>query len=274
MVRADLIALAARQSATLGDIAHRPWPLPDGDWRLGQTWEDLLFVHWRVSGASLRAVVPHLLEIDRFDGEAWIGVTPFRITGLRVRGLPPLPFLSSFPELNVRTYVSAGGTPGIFFLSLDAARSVAVGGGRRAYKLPYYRARMSMSRAKQRVRFESERVQDGAERRAFRADYRPTGAAFEPPPGTLEHFLTERYRLYTAEGETLYYADIHHRPWSISIAEALIDENTMLPAAVMRTDETALTHAAEPQHTLIWPLRKADTTPQADAARSDSASRR
>jgi uncharacterized protein len=258
MVRADLIALAARQSATLGDIAHRPWPLPDGDWRLGQTWEDLLFVHWRVSGASLRAVVPHLLEIDRFDGEAWIGVTPFRITGLRVRGLPPLPFLSSFPELNVRTYVSAGGTPGIFFLSLDAARSVAVGGGRRAYKLPYYRARMSMSRAKQRVRFESERVQDGAERRAFRADYRPTGAAFEPPPGTLEHFLTERYTLYTVDAaHRLHSADIHHAPWPLQPAEAELRENTMTaPYGLHLPPVEPLLHYAARQDVVVWPLRR------------------
>jgi uncharacterized protein YqjF (DUF2071 family) len=233
---------------------------------LGQTWEDLLFAHWRAPVSSLRAVVPPALDVDVFEGDAWLGVTPFLLTGLRVRGAPPVPFLSSFSELNVRTYVKTGGKPGIFFLSLDTSSALAVAGARRAYKLPYYRARMSMDRAGRRTRFESARTNGGLPR-TFRAEYRPRAAAFEPRPGTLEYFLTERYCLYTVEGRHLYRAEIHHRPWSISPADVLIDENTMVPATITLADDAPLAHVAEPQDTLIWPLR------QADAASSDSASR-
>jgi uncharacterized protein len=210
--------------------------------------------------------VPPALDVDVFEGDAWLGITPFRLTGLRVRGAPPMPFLSSFPELNVRTYVTAAGKPGIFFLSLDAASPLAVAGARRTYKLPYYRAHMSMSRAGRRTLFESARTNGGHPRR-FRAAYRPRAAAFEPRPGTLEYFLTERYCLYTVEGRHLFRAEIHHRPWRISPAETLIEENTMVPSAITLSDDAPLAHVAEPQDTLIWPLR------QADSASSDSASR-
>ena len=259
--------LAARQSAALDETRHRPWPLPDGDWFLAQTWENLLFAHWRVPVGAVEALIPPALDVDLFDGEAWLGITPFRLTGLRVRGLPPVPFVSAFPELNVRTYVTVGGKPGIFFLSLDTPSSLAVAGARRAYKLPYFHARASMRRAGGTIEFESVRAQAASHARAFRVRYRIASPAFEPRPGSLEYFLTERYRLYTAGGPHLYLAEIHHVPWRISPASALIEENTMVPAPITLTGDGPLLHVAEPQDALIWPLR------QAEAASSDSASR-
>jgi uncharacterized protein YqjF (DUF2071 family) len=252
------LSLAARQSAALEQTAHRPWPLPPGSWWLAQTWEHVLFAHWRVPESAVRALVPPALEIDRHDGEAWIGITPFRLAGFRLRGTLPAPIISRFPELNVRTYVTAGGKPGIFFLSLDAASRLAVAGARRAYKLPYFRARMSMSVRGRRVAFESERTDAGALRRVFRAEYRPTGSAFEPRPGTLEHFLTERYCLYAVEGRLLHRAEIHHPPWRIAPGMAELEENTMVPAPLELPPEQPLLHVAEPQDALIWPLRHAD----------------
>src|SRR5829696_6753840 len=111
---------------------------------MGQTWHDLLFAHWPVDPAALRRVVHPSIPIDTWDGQAWIGVTPFDIRGARVRGVPPLPVASSFPELNVRTYATIDGRPGIHFLSLDAANVAAVYAARRLYRLPYWRARMEI----------------------------------------------------------------------------------------------------------------------------------
>jgi uncharacterized protein len=207
-------------------------------------------------------VVPPQLEIDAFDGSAWIGVLPFRLTGFRLRGLVAAPRLSSFPELNVRTYVKVGDSPGILFISLDAARRWAVVGARRLYRLPYYDARMSMTKGEW-IEFSSARI---GGRRRFRARYRPAGAPLSFEPGSLEHFLTERYRLYTIHRSRIYCGDAHHVPWSIQPAEAEIEQNTMVPRGIPLEGEPLLHYAAR-QDALIWPLR------QADSAKSDSASR-
>src|SRR4051795_4893329 len=130
-----LAADARAQAAGLRETAHRPWPPPAGPWVQGQTWRDLLFAHWPLPAEALRPAVPAELPIDTFDGVAWLGVTPFRVTGARPRGTPPVPILSSFLETNVRTYTTIGGRPGIWFLSLDAARTLPVLGARRSYRL-------------------------------------------------------------------------------------------------------------------------------------------
>src|SRR5215211_4746531 len=120
----------------MGVTRHRPWPLPDRGWLMGQTWKQLLFAHWRVDPEELRRVVPSPLELDLREGAAWIGITPFVVSALRLRRTPPLPVGSHFPELNVRAYVRFGGKPGIYFLSLDASSSLAIAAARRAYRLP------------------------------------------------------------------------------------------------------------------------------------------
>jgi uncharacterized protein YqjF (DUF2071 family) len=254
---ANMLSAAARQSAALGETNHRPWPLPAGGWSLGQTWESLLFAHWRVPVSAVRALVPPALDVDIYEEDAWLGITPFLLRGLRVRGTLPLPVASTFPELNVRTYVSVDGKPGIFFLSLDAANGLAVAGARRLYKLPYFRARMSMRQRGTRVQFESVRSEPGAHRRAFEAGYRPVGPTFEARPGTLEYFLTERYCLYTVEGRRLYRAEIHHPPWQLAPADAFIEENTMVPAPLELPAAEPLLHYAPRQDTLVWPLQRA-----------------
>src|SRR5450631_1211350 len=127
----------------LQSLSHRPWPLPTGPWVMAQSWHDLLFAHWPVEPESLKELVPPQLPLDIFDGRAWVGVIPFRMSGIRARGLPPLPGLSRFPELNVRTYVTLDGKPGVYFFSLDAANLPAVLTARKFYSLPYFHARMS-----------------------------------------------------------------------------------------------------------------------------------
>src|SRR3954463_13701517 len=153
-----LVDEVPRQRAVLRETAHRPWPLPRGPWLMGQTWHDLLFAHWPVDPDHLRQVVHPAIPIDLWEDRGGIGVTPFAIQGLHLRRLPPLPGGASFPELNVRTYATIDGRPGIHFFSLDAASALAVLAARRVYRLPYYRARMSIDADGDRVAYASERL--------------------------------------------------------------------------------------------------------------------
>jgi uncharacterized protein len=243
----DFLTAAARQAQVLDDVAHRPWPLPDEPWAQAQTWDDLLFAHWRVDADELARLLPPELPLDTFDGAGWLGITPFQLTNLRLRGLPPLPFVSAFPELNVRTYATLDGKPGIWFFTLDAASQLAVEGAKRTYKLPYHHARMSVERGESFVQYESARP--GA---AFSGRYRGAGDFFHAEPGTLEYFLTERYCLYTADGGRLYRAEIHHPRWTLQQGEATIDLNTMAPIA-LGDDEPHLLYSAR-QDVVIWAL--------------------
>src|SRR4051812_7168863 len=185
---------------------------------MGQTWDDLLFSHYRIPVEQLRPLVPDGLEIEEHSGTAWLGVTPFVVTGLRARGLLPLPFASSFRELNVRTYVTRDGKPGIWFFSLDASSQVAVEAARRLYRLPYFRADISVRRRGDELLYDCSR-DDG---RAFGASYAGVGDVPPPEPASLEHFLRERSCLSAEHENRLYRADIHHRPWPLQAAEAQI----------------------------------------------------
>ena len=218
---------------------------------MGQTWDDLLFIHYRVPRDELRALVPDGLEVQEHLGTAWLGVTPFVVTGLRARGLLPLPFASSFRELNVRTYVTRDGKPGIWFFSLDASSQLAVEAARRLYRLPYFRAEISIRRRGDEILYDCSR-HDG---KAFSAAYRPRGEVFNAADGSLEQFLTERYCLYAEHEAQLYRADIHHRSWPLQVAEARIELNTMPPLKV--PDDDTLVHFSRRQDVVIWPLEDA-----------------
>lgn len=220
-------------SDPFAETEHRPWPLPERPWVMYQRWESLLFAHYQVPAEVLRARVPATLALEQFDGSAWLSITPLLVASVRARGLPPLPGVSSFPELNVRTYVTFGGRPGVFFLSLDAASWAAVAGARTLYHLPYYRAAMRLRRFPAGAyHYFSRRVQGGASGPAeFRARYRPLGLVHRSAPGSLDHWLSERYCLYAAAGERIYRTEIQHARWPLQDAEAAIDRNTMAEAA-------------------------------------------
>jgi uncharacterized protein YqjF (DUF2071 family) len=219
---------------------------------MGQTWDDLLFVHYRVPAGRLGELVPDGLEVQQHSGSGWLGVTPFAITGLRARGMLPLPLVSSFLELNVRTYVTRDGKPGIWFFSLDASSQLAVEAARRLYRLPYFRARIAFARRSGRLKFDCVR-EEGKE---FSAAYRSTGPVAKAESGSLEHFLTERYCLYAEHKGRLYRAEIHHRPWPLQPAEARIDTNTIPPETLDLPAEPLLHYSAR-QDVLIWPLEGA-----------------
>ena len=200
---------------------------------MAQTWNDLLFAHWAVETAAIRALVPPMLTLDRHAGTAWLTITPFYLSDLHARGLPALPWGSNFPELNVRTYVTVGGKPGVYFFSLDAGSPLAVTAARALYHLPYFRAEMDVQRDEgDAIRYRSRRTHDGAPSAEFRASYRPIGDAATSSPGSLDHWLTERYCLYAVDdSEHVYRAEIHHRPWSLRPALVEVEANTMAAAA-------------------------------------------
>ena len=232
--------------------AHRPWPLPDEPWLMTQTWHDLLFAHWPVDAGHLRSRLPPGLTLDLFDGQAWVGIVPFHMTNVAPRGLPALPWVSAFPELNVRTYVTVHGKPGVHFFSLDASSTLAVAAARALFGLPYFVAEMEVGRsgsADEWVTYRSRRASDGTGPATLVMSYRPTGPVFHAQPGTLEYFLTERYCLYTVDDDfRARRLEIHHPPWPLQPAEAVIEENTMADAAGIRLPAMApLLHFAKRQ---------------------------
>jgi uncharacterized protein YqjF (DUF2071 family) len=236
----------------LNETAHRPWPMPAGPWVMTQTWNDLLFAHWPVDAGALRERVPASFELDLFDGQAWLGIVPFHMTNVAPRFVPALPWVSAFPELNVRTYVRVGGKPGVFFFSLDAGNPVAVGAARTLLNLPYYTAEMVVTPSAGRIQYESRRVGDPPAE--LRAAYRGVGEPRPPQPGTLEYFLTERYCLYAVNHRHIAYRlDIHHPPWPLQSAEAQISLNTMADAAGIRLPGIEpLLHFARRQDMVCW----------------------
>ena len=253
----------------LNQVAHRPWPIPSGPWIMAQSWHDLLFAHWRIDAAELRAkfrpLIPAGLDIDTFQGDAWIGVVPFRMSGVRLRATPALPMLSAFPELNVRTYVTHGGKSGVWFFSLDAANAIAVSVARAWFHLPYFNARMRCDIRSDWVEYSSERTHRNAATAKLHTRYRPTGGIFHPQPGTLEHFLTERYCLYAADGKgQIVRGDIQHAPWSLQTAQAEFRENSMIEAALDKRattpplqgspqhPDTPLLHFSRRQDVIVW----------------------
>jgi uncharacterized protein len=246
---------ARRQRSSLRHTAHRPYPLPPGPWVMGQTWQDLLFAHWPVAADRLRDLVPRALELDLFDDGAWLTVTPFEVRGTRPRGALPPPVLSAFPELNVRTYVTRAGRPGIWFFSLDAASALAVTAARLLYKLPYFRAHMRISHAGEWVEYRSERVDGRGAPAGFEGRYRPTGGVRHAADGTLEAWLVERYRLYTVDRSgRVFTGEIHHRPWTLQDADAEIAENTMAAPLGLELTGAPLLQFARRQDVVFWPL--------------------
>jgi uncharacterized protein len=240
----------------LSTVQHRPYPLPHGPWVMWQIWHELLFAHWPISSAILRPLVPECLEMDTFEGSSWVGVVPFHMSGVRPRGFPPIPTLSAFPELNVRTYVVVNGIPGVHFFSLDAGNPVAVAIARSAFHLPYFRARMEKSTRGDTIHYTSHRTHRGVPSADFCARYRPVAPIVESCPGSLEAWLTERYALYTTAGSRLYRGDIHHIPWPLQVAELETECDTMaLSHGISLPDIPPLLHYAQRQDVLIWPLR-------------------
>jgi uncharacterized protein len=226
-------------------------------WSGGQTWEHLLFAHWTVDVERLRRLVPAGLELDLWEGQAWIAVTPFLLTGLRARVLPPMPGVARFLETNVRTYVRRGGRAGIYFFSLDATNRLAVHGARLLNDLPYRHAQGRMAASGRSIDYAIRRTDPRFPPAQLAAHYTARGAAGEPAPGSLEHFLVERYCLFAVrEPGDIVRTDIHHRPWRIHEAHGRLDHADLIPPELGPRAGTPLLHVARRQDVLVWrPVR-------------------
>jgi len=234
---------------------HRPWPLPKGPWVMTQTWEDLLFAHWPIDPDELRRVIPAPLTLDTYEGQAWIGIVPFNITAFRPRWLPSIPRITTFPELNVRTYVVVGDKPGVYFFSLDAANWPAVIGARLWFHLPYVFAQMSVRHNVDWVVYDSVRKDRSAPPGAFHASYIINGHLNYAPPGSLPHWLTERYCLYAVGPRNqVIRGEIHHAKWPLQPATAKIEVNTLpLPGGLRLPNVPPLLHFAKKIDVAMWP---------------------
>ncbi len=207
----------------LDGVAHRPWPLPDAPWMMRQQWQNLLFLHYPVDPAQIRDRIPAGLELDLFDGKAWLGVVPFDMKGVTGRGCPAPKTFCDFPEINLRTYVIHKGKPGVWFFSLDVPGALAVWAARTFFHLPYFKAAVECQVEEDQVHYRYAR-----ERRTFNADVHPVGEVFEAKEG-FEHWATARYALYCQSRKgNLYRGDIHHAPWPLQRAEVAFQENTFL----------------------------------------------
>jgi hypothetical protein len=236
----------------LAQREHRPWPLPGRGWILRQEWHDLLFAHWTLPPERVRPLVPPELPLDLFDGRAWVGVVPFLVRDSRARALPAVPGATDFLELNVRTYVTLAGRAGVYFFSLDAQSALAVLGARAFYRLPYHEAAMQRTHEAGWTEYRSNRASGGAE---LVVRYRSTGDVYHAAPGSLDHFLVERYCLFTTgrRGRP-WRTDIHHPPWPLQPAEAEFTENTMAETnGIILPNEPPVLHYAAFQPVLIWP---------------------
>ena len=222
-----------------------------------QIWNTLLFAHWPIAPDTLRPLVPSVLPLDTFERECWVGIVPFYMTYVRPRGFPATPRMSDFPELNVRTYVSVNGIPGVYFFSLDADNPIAVALARTIFHLPYYNATMACKQREEAIHYRSHRTHRHAQSGEFLATYRPIGPVFSAQRQSLEYWLTERYCLYTTVRERVYRAHIHHQPWPLQRGELEMEQNTMALASGIDLPETPpLLHYAQRQEVLTWPLQR------------------
>ncbi|QFP77538.1 YqjF family protein [Deinococcus sp. AJ005] len=216
-------------------------------WILRMAWHDLCFMHWPVDAQAIARTLPRGVTVDTHGGKAYLGVVPFRMADVAPRLVPGVPGLSAFPELNLRTYVTAGGEPGVWFYSLDAAQPLGVRLARRFFHLPYFDARMWVSREQGITRYASLRTHRGEPPARFAAAYRPIGGPVEAPPGSLEDWLTNRLNLYSADRRgQVYRGRIAHHAWPLRRAEALIHENTLADAlGILLEGPPHLLHAEE-----------------------------
>ena len=234
-------------------IRERPagWPI------MRQNWGKLLFMHWPVPAEALRPLLPERLSLDTFEGQAWIGVVPFTMWGVRPVCVPSLPYFSAFHELNVRTYVHLDGVPGVWFLSLDAANVAAVRAARALVHLPYFDARIELRQRGDEIDYVLQRTHRSAPPAEFSATWRIGDPLPEAEPETLTFFLTERYCLYAARREKLYRMRIFHSPWPLRRASLLSYRSTMIESHGLPAPATEpALHYAEAIAVDIWPLRR------------------
>jgi uncharacterized protein len=228
-----------------------------------QTWQSLLFLHWRIAPEAIQALLPPGLTVDTFDGAAYIGLIPFTMRDVRPVWSPSVPGLSHFHEVNVRTYVHRDGqNPGVWFFSLDAANSIAVRIARALWHLPYHFARMNLQRDGGTVRYSSERLWPAPTPGNCEIHWQPTGTPQAAEPGTLDFFLAERYLLYAFARQKLHCGQVYHTPYPLQSATLTHLDESLVSAAGLDAarseggQKNPLVHYAAGVQVEIFPLRE------------------
>lgn len=221
-------------------------------WAIDMVWRDLLFMHWPVDPDHLQSLLPEGLEADIHDGKAWIGLVPFTMDHVRMWFFPRVPGFTRFHECNVRTYVKCNGVPGVWFFSLDAANPLAVWTARLIWKLNYVFARFKVKSEEDLCTYEVKRPSGAHSRIQWRV-------GDELPPaevGSIEHFLTERYCLYSASRGRVWRGIVNHEPWKLCKAEVPELDDQLVAKAGLQVDGPPLCHAARPVHVHGWPIKR------------------
>ncbi|MCM3568556.1 YqjF family protein [Neobacillus mesonae] len=239
----------------MNDNSHRPWPLPSKNWIMRQTWRNLLFAHWPVPAEQLRPLIPAVLDIDTYEQSAWLGVVVFHIDGIYLRGLSPLSIVPAFPEINLRTYVRHQGKPGVFFLSLDVSNWASLHIAKRWYHLPYRAADISCRQHDGAFYYESIRKKSPSV--TFKGSYAPSSEVYFSKQGVIDHWLTERYCLYSTDNrKNLYCGEIHHNPWPLQLADSEIHHTLFSPFQLEPRENKAICHFSKGVDTLFWNIKK------------------
>ena len=243
-----------RKNKDFWNECHRPWPLPNYPWTMKQTWSELLFAHYPIEIEVLRQLVPNMLPLDSYNGVGWIGVVPFQMSGVRLRGLPPIPGTNRFPELNVRTYVKLNDKPGVYFFSLDAPNLLAVMGAKTLYHLPYSHANMTMKQEGLLTNFDSKRRSNTEVK--LTCSYRSISEQFHATKGSFEEWMVERYCFYTLNNMGVpLRCDILHEPWLLQHAEAEFSHNSILSKqGIQVVSDQPILHFSKKLEVRAWPL--------------------
>ena len=220
-----------------------------------QNWSKILLLHWPVPVEMLRPLIPESLEIDTFDGQAYVSLVPFTMNGIRPRGFPSVKHVSDFHEINVRTYVVHNGVPGVWFFSLDAANRMAVKLARTWFHLPYHHASIDLTQERDRITYTS--IRKGEKSIECQLKYLITGAPIPTPPGSLNNFLVERYILFTEYKGRLMSGQVHHVPYPLQTAKLeSLEESMVQSVGVVRAESAPIVHYAEGLNVEIFPLKR------------------
>lgn len=232
--------------------AHRPWLIPSKPWVFRQSWVDLCFVHFEVPEQVLRSSLPPALEVDTFQGKAWIGLVPFGMQDVMIRPFPNLLYFSAFNEFNVRTYVIYQGKPGVYFFSLDCPNRVAIWIGNRFFKMPYLKSDIVRQMKEDKTYFYCKRRNS---RKVFEANYRPISDPLNYPKDSFEIWATERYCCYSRDkNDHCYRCEIQHLPWPLQKAEIEIIQNDISDFDLGEQHPSVL--YSKKLEVIAWPLKK------------------
>jgi len=236
---------------------HVPFPLPDRPHALSQEWRNLTFMHWEVEPSKIETYLPEGLELDLYEGKAYVGTIPFQMKNVRPRFLPAVPGISTFPEFNIRTYVTKNGIPGVLFLTLDAQSRITCWHAPRAYGLPYRYAKCYLKKKDNNFIWKSKRVSDGA---GLEGECRLIGEKMQASKNSLEYFLFERYSLYTEMNGKLHMAYTLHEPWIFQEAEVKVTNNSLTECYNLGIDamKPQYVHASSGVHVLTWPIKEVE----------------